>query len=57
MGPEDPSNRKKRPKIPEISQNPKNQNDSENVSLKIGQCRPGKLGPFFSLFPVVKSGF
>ena len=43
MGPEDPSNRKKRPKIPEISQNPKNQNDSENVSLRIGPCHPRKL--------------
>ena len=49
MGPEDSSNRKKDPKIPKISQNPKNLN-SENVSLKIGPCRRGKLGPFFSRF-------
>ena len=46
MGPEDPSNRKK----PKTSENPKNQNDSENVSLKIGPCPPKKLSSFFSLF-------
>ena len=39
---------KKDPKIQKISQNPKNQNNSENVSLKIRPCRPWKLGPLFS---------
>ena len=48
MDPEDPPNRKKDPKIQKISQNPKNQNNSENVSLKIRPCRPWKLGPLFS---------
>ena len=46
-----PVKSKKDQKIPKISQNPKNQNDSENVSLKIGPRRPGKLGPFFLTFP------
>ena len=32
MGPEDPPNRKKDPKVQKISQNPKNENDSENKS-------------------------
>ena len=40
MSPEDPPNKKKDPKIQKISQNPKNQNNSENVSLKIRPCRP-----------------
>ena len=48
MGPEDSPNRKKDPKIQKISENPKNQNNSENVSLKIRPCRPWKLGPLFS---------
>ena len=51
---------KKIQKIPKVSKNPKNQNGSENVSLKIEPCRPGKLGPFShekKHFPVVKSGF
>ena len=43
--------------IPKISQNPKNQNDSENLSLKIKPRRPKKLGPFFSLFFMKKSTF
>jgi len=40
MGPEDSPNRKKDPKIPKISQNPKNQNESENVlkSFKSGHA-------------------
>ena len=57
MGPEDSSNRKKDPKIPKISQNPKNQNDLENVSLKIGPCRSKKLRPFFSLFSMWNGPF
>ena len=46
MGPDDPSNRKK---IPIIFLKPnfrKLQDDSKNVSLKIGSKVPQKLGPF-----------
>merc|ERR1712018_765112 len=55
MGHEDPSNRKK---IPIIFFKPncwKLQNDSNNVSLKIGSTVPQKLGPFFSLFLMRKT--
>ena len=54
MGPEDLSNRKK---IPIIFLKPnfrKLQNDSKNVSLKIGSKVPQNIGPFFSLFLIRK---
>ena len=50
-----PVKSKKDPKIPKISQNPKNQNRSENVSHKIGPCCPKKLVPFNSLSLMRKS--
>ena len=50
MGPEDPSNRKKYPSFFLMPKFRKLQDDSKNVSLKIGSKVPQKLGPFFSLF-------
>ena len=46
MGPEDPSNRKKYPSFLLMPNFRKLQEDSKNVSLKIGSWGPQKLGPF-----------
>ena len=51
IGPEHPSNKRK---IPKYLIKSKNQNDLENVSLKLGSCRPEKLGPVFSFFLIRK---
>ena len=55
MGPEDPSNRKRIPIIFLMPNFRKLQDDSKNVSLKIGSKQPQKLGPFFSLFLMRKT--
>ena len=55
MGPEDPSNQKKYPSFFLQPNFRKLQNDSKNASLKIGSKGPQKLGPFFSLFLMIKT--
>ena len=55
MGPEDPSNKKKIPIIFLLPNFRKLQDDSKNVSLKIGSTSPQKLGPFFLFFLIRKT--
>ena len=55
MGPEDPSNREKKYPSFFMPNFRKLQDDSKNVSLKIGSKVPKKIGPFFSLFLMRKS--